>query len=50
MYTVTHMDLDPSKQDIFGYLEDLRKAVRKLAELDEDLPKAGRVVFYEAYI
>ena len=50
VYNVTHLDFDPSRQDIFGYLEELRKAVRRLAELNEKLPKKGRVEFSEAYI
>ena len=50
VYNVTHSDFDPSSQDIFGYLEELRKAVHKLTDLNEKLPKAGRVIFSDSYI
>ena len=50
VYNVTHLDFDPSSQDIFGYLEELRKAVHKLTDLNEKLPKAGRVIFSDSYI
>ena len=50
VYNVTHLDFDPSSQDIFGYLEELRKAVHKLTDLNEKLPQAGRVIFSDSYI
>ena len=50
VYNVTHLDFDPSLYDIFGYLEELRRAVRKLSDLNERLPEEGRVILSEAYI
>ena len=50
VYNVTHLDFDSLSQDIFGYLEELQKAERKLSDLNEKLPKVGRVTFSDAYI
>jgi transposase InsO family protein len=50
VYNVTHLEFDPSRHDLFGYLEELRKAVQKLADLNERLPEEGRVILSEAYI
>ena len=44
VYNVTHLDFDPSNQDIFGYLEDLRRALARLNDLNERIPEAGRVL------
>ncbi len=50
VYNVTHLDFDPSVHDLFGYVEELRRALRKLSDLNERLPEEGRVVLSEAYI
>ena len=50
VYNVTHLDFDPTKQDLFSYLEDLRRAVRRLGDLNERLPDEGRVILSETYI
>jgi len=50
VYAVTHLEFDPSKQDLFGYLEELRRAVRRLDDLNERLPAAGRVIMSENYV
>ena len=50
VYAVTHLDFDPHSQDLFGYVEDLRKAMQRLSDLNERLPEQGRVVFSEAYL
>ena len=50
VFNVTHLEFDPSKQDLFTYLEDLRRAVRRLDDLNERLPAAGRVVLTDNYI
>lgn len=50
VYGVTHLDFDPNKQDLFAYIEDLRRAMRRLEDLNERLPDHGRVIFSEAYL
>ena len=50
VYNVTHMDFNPGTQDLFAYLEDLRRAVRRLEDLNERLPEDGRVILSETYI
>ena len=50
VYTVTHMDFDPATQDLFAYLEDLRKAMRRLDDLNERLPHNARVTFPPSYL
>ena len=50
VYTVTHLEFDPSKQDLFGYLEDLRRAVRRLDDLNERLPEEGRVIMSNTFV
>ena len=50
VYNVTHLEFDPSSQNIFGYLEDLRKSIVRLNDLNERLPEEGRVIFSEAYV
>ena len=50
VYAVTHLDFDPHSQDLFGYVEDLRKAIKRLDDLNERLPKEERVIFSEAYL
>ena len=50
VYNVTHLDFDPSSQDLFSYLEELRRAMCKLSDLNERLPEEGRVILPESYI
>lgn len=50
VYNVTHLDFDPSVHDLFGYLEELRKATKRLSDLNERLPEEGRVLLSEAYL
>ena len=49
VYAVTHMEFDPTTQDLFSYLEDLKKAGRRLDEVNSRLPESGRVIFSDAY-
>ena len=35
VYTVTHMEFNPKVQDLFSYIEDLRRAIRRLNDLNE---------------
>jgi len=50
VYNVTHLEFDPTKQDLFQYLEELRRAVRRLDDLNDRLPEEGRVILSENYI
>jgi hypothetical protein len=50
VYNVTHLEFDPSSQNIFGYLEELRRAIAKLNDLNERLPAEGRVILSESYV
>ena len=50
VYNVTHLDFDPSKQDLFGYVEELRIAMQRLEEVNNKLPEDGRVVLSETYL
>jgi hypothetical protein len=47
---VIKMDYNPQKQNVFSYLGDLRKAVRRLHELGERLPVSGRIELPDSYI
>jgi hypothetical protein len=47
---VIKMDYNPQKQNVFSYLGDLRKAVRRLHELGERLPESGRIELPDSYI
>ena len=50
VYNVTHLEFDPSSQDLFGYVEELRIAMERLRDLNEKLPEEGRVVLSETYV
>ena len=50
VYHVTHLEFDPTKEDLFGYLEELRRAIRRLNDLNEKLPVEGRVTFPDTYV
>ena len=47
---VIKMDYNPQKQNVFSYLGDLRKAVKRLHELGERLPESGRIILPDSYI
>ena len=44
------MEFNPKVQDLFSYIEDLRRAIRRLNDLNERLPKEGRVELTETYV
>ena len=39
---IIKMDYKPSKQNIFSYLGDIKRAIKKLNDINERLPAAGR--------
>jgi len=45
VYAVTHLEFNPAKEDLFTYIEEVRRAVRRLDDLNQRLPIDGRVVF-----
>jgi len=47
---VIKMDYNPSKQNVFSYLGDLRKAVKRLHDFGERLPESGRIILPDSYI
>ena len=47
---VIKMDYNPQKQNIFSYLGDLRKAIKRLHDLGERLPVSGRIILPDSYI
>ena len=44
------MDYNPQKQNVFSYLGDLRKAIKRLHELGERLPESGRINLPDSYV
>ena len=50
VYNVTHLDFDQSKHDLFGYVEELRIAIQRLADVNSKLPEEARVTLSETYI
>ena len=50
VYSVTHLDFNPSSQDLFGYVEELRIAMTRLQQINDKLPEEGRVVLSETYV
>ena len=47
---VIKMDFNPSKQNVFSYLGDLRRAIKKLHDLCERLPLNGRITLPDSYV
>jgi hypothetical protein len=50
VYTVTHLDFDQTKHDLFGYVEELRVALQRLQDVNDRLPEAARVNLSETYL
>ena len=44
------MDYKPNSQNIFSYLGELRKAIKRLHEMNERLPAEGRIVLPDSYV
>ena len=47
---ISELKFNPSNQDLFTYLGDLRKAIRALDDVNIRLPPESRVVLGEAYL
>jgi hypothetical protein len=47
---VIKLDFLPAKQNIFSYFADLRRAVKKLHDINEKLPQKARIVLPDAYL
>ena len=47
---VIKMDYNPSKQNVFSYLGDLRKAIKRLHDVCERLPVDGRINLPDSYV
>ena len=47
---IIKMDYKPSKQNIFSYLGDLKRAIKKLNDINERLPPGGRIVLPDSYV
>ena len=50
VYNVTHLEFDQSKHDLFGYVEEFKIAVQRLADVNSKLPEEGKVILSETYI
>ena len=44
------MDYKPQSQNIFSYLGDLRKAIKRLNDINERLPDTGLIILPDSYI
>ena len=47
---IIKMDFKPSTQNIFSYLGELKKAIKRLNDINERLPNEGRIVLPDSYI
>ena len=47
---VIKLDFKPHSQNIFSYYADLRKAVKRLHDVNERLPESARIVLPNAYL
>lgn len=47
---VIKMDYKPQSQNIFSYLSELRKAVKRLHDLNERVPKEGQIWIPDTYV
>jgi hypothetical protein len=50
VYNVTHLDFEPKRHDLFGYVEELRVAMTRLDDVNSKLPENGRVILSETYL
>ena len=48
--TVIKMDYKPQKQNIFSYLVDLRRAVKRLHDINDRLPKEAHIWLPDSYV
>jgi hypothetical protein len=47
---VSNMEFDPTKQDIFSYVQDLKRAMEVLEETNKKLQEGDRVIFSDMYV
>jgi len=47
---IIKMDFKPSTQNIFSYLGELKKAIKRLNDINERLPVDGRIVLPDSYV
>ena len=47
---IIKMDYKPQTQNIFSYLGDLRKAIKRLNAINERLPAEGRIMLPDSYV
>ena len=50
VFNVTSKEFDSNKQDIFSYIEELKKANQLLNDLNARLPEEGKVVLKDSYL
>ena len=47
---IIKMDFKPASQNIFSYLGELKKAIKRLNDINDRLPQEGRIVLPDSYI
>ena len=47
---IIKMDYKPAKQNIFSYVGDLKKAIKRLNDINERLPEKGRIMLPDSYL
>ena len=47
---IIKMDYISQTQNIFSYLGDLRKAIKRLNSINERLPEGGRIILPDSYV
>jgi hypothetical protein len=47
---IIKMDFKPSTQNIFSYLGELKKAIKKLNDINDRLPEEGRIILPDSYV
>ena len=50
VHKVTHMEFNPSKQDLLAYVTDLRRAIRRLDDVNDKLSDGSKIKFSDAYV
>ena len=47
---IIKMDYKPQTQNIFSYLGDFRKAIKRLNDINDRLPEGGRIILPDSYV
>ena len=47
---IIKMDFKPTSQNIFSYLGELKKSIKRLNDINERLPVEGRIVLPDSYV